>query len=437
MTFRILNILQDGTWLPMVHDINDFDNVFTVITGRNSSGKSRLLSKAINASIFKEENLHVKFSGWYSDRPEKAIAISTGKFDRFPTITRADKNNNFIGNYSYHGVKNSGNPFNEIIKSFLLTILDKNNEETNRVKSLDYLLKYLGFGSDIKVSLSLNINTGLMKEHRYEEFVKDMLKRTLRKNVAVSEKYQTLFHKNMWVSFAHEVRGKLNEIDLGHDAKKITIQLNYNELKFENFSKLDSIHFLLDWDLLQVSDISFNGLTEKKRLGLSTFSSGQQCMLLIILGVLSSIENNSLICIDEPEISLHPEWQLEFIKLLQDVFSSFSGCHFLIATHSPQIVSGLRDKNGYILSLEDKNLVQHDSFMKSADFQLAEVFQSPGFKNEYLIRTLLVIISKVSKDDVLNSSDLKNLRLANRLKEHLDERDPVMYLIKQANALVG
>ncbi|HCD3214700.1 TPA: hypothetical protein NBN04_002117, partial [Klebsiella pneumoniae] len=95
MTFRILNILQDGTWLPMVHDINDFDNVFTVITGRNSSGKSRLLSKAINASIFKEENLHVKFSGWYSDRPEKAIAISTGKFDRFPTITRADKNNNF------------------------------------------------------------------------------------------------------------------------------------------------------------------------------------------------------------------------------------------------------------------------------------------------------------------------------------------------------
>ncbi|EOB4238466.1 AAA family ATPase [Raoultella planticola] len=437
MTFRILNILQDGKWLPMIHDINDLENVFTVITGRNSSGKSRLLSKAINASIFREENSHVKFSGWYSDRPERVIAISTGKFDRFPTIMHAGKNNNFIGNYSYHGVKNPGNPFNEIIKSFLLTILDKNNEETNRVRSLDYLLKYLGFGTDINVSLSLNINTGLMKERRYEDFAKDMLKRTMRKNLAVSERYQKLFNTNMWVSFVHEVRGRLNDLDLGHDAKKITVQLNYNELKFESFSKLDSIHFLLDWDILQVSEISFNGLTEKKRLGLSTFSSGQQCMLLIILGILSSIQNNSLVCIDEPEISLHPEWQLEFIKLLQDVFSLFSGCHFLIATHSPQIVSGLRDRNGYILSLEDKQLFQHDSFMKSADFQLAEIFQSPGFKNEYLIRTLLVIISKVSKNDKLNSSDLKNLALANSLREHLDERDPVMYLIKQANALVG
>ncbi|ARA75356.1 ATP-binding protein [Pectobacterium brasiliense] len=437
MTFRISKIFQDGKWLPMFHANDDSGNIFTVITGRNSSGKSRLLSKAINASIFEEENSHVEFFDWISNRPKKVIAISTGKFDRFPTIIDANNNRNFIRNYSYHGVKNSGNPFNEIIKNFLLTILDVNNEETNRVRSLDHLLRYLGFGSDIRVSLSLNINTGLIKERRYEEFSHDMMKRTLRKNSPVSKRYQTFFDRSQWGSFAHEVRVKLHDLELGHDAKKITIPLNYNDLKFESFTKLQSIHFFLEWDLLQVSEIFFNGLTQKKRIGLSTFSSGQQCMLLIILGILSSIENNSLICIDEPEISLHPEWQLEFIKLLQDVFSSFIGCHFLIATHSPQIVSGLRDRNGYILSLEDKQLFQHDSFMKSADFQLAEIFQSPGFKNEYLIRTLLVIISKVAKNDELNSSDLKNLALANSLKEHLDERDPVMYLIKQANALVG
>lgn len=437
MTFRISKIFQDGKWLPMFLDNNDYGNIFTVITGRNSSGKSRLLSKAINASIFKEENSHVEFSHWICDRPQKVIAISTGKFDRFPTIIHANNNKNFIGNYSYHGVKNSGNPFNEIIKNFLLTILNVKNEETNRIRSLEYLLRYLGFGSDIRVSLSLNINTGLIKERKYEEFFHDMLKRSLRKNSSVSKKYQMLADQNQWVSFAHEVRIKLREVELGYDAKRITIPLNYNELKYEGFTKLECIHFLLEWDLLQVSEISFNGLLQKKRIGLSTFSSGQQCMLLIILGVLSSIENNSLICIDEPEISLHPEWQLEFIKLLQDVFSSFDGCHFLIATHSPQIVSGLRDRNGYVLSLEDKELLQHDSFMKSADFQLAEVFQSPGFKNEYLIRTLLVIISRISKGEELTSSDVKNLALANNLKDHLDERDPVTYLIKQVNALVG
>jgi hypothetical protein len=45
----------------------------------------------------------------------------------------------------------------------------------------------------------------------------------------------------------------------------------------------------------------------------------------------------------------------------------------------------IKGQNGYILSLEDKQLFQHDSFMKSADFQLAEVFQSPGFKMNILL----------------------------------------------------
>ena len=86
MTFRISKIFQDGKWLPMFLDNNDYGNIFTVITGRNSSGKSRLLSKAINASIFQEENSHVEFSHWIYDRPQKVIAISTGKFDRFQRL---------------------------------------------------------------------------------------------------------------------------------------------------------------------------------------------------------------------------------------------------------------------------------------------------------------------------------------------------------------
>lgn len=37
-------------------------------------------------------------------------------------------------------------------------------------------------------------------------------------------------------------------------------------------------------------------------------SSGEKHMIFAFTGVLSSIESKSIVLIDEPEISLHPEW---------------------------------------------------------------------------------------------------------------------------------
>ncbi|MBO2007151.1 ATP-binding protein [Serratia marcescens] len=67
---------------------------------------------------------------------------------------------------------------------------------------------------------------------------------------------------------------------------------------------------------------------EKSKISLFQTSSGQQCMILMMIGIVSSISDNSLVCIDEPEISLHPKWQLEFISILQRTFSDYRGCHF-------------------------------------------------------------------------------------------------------------
>ncbi|MFA0289575.1 AAA family ATPase, partial [Vibrio sp. 10N.222.45.F7] len=115
-------------------------------------------------------------------------------------------------------------------------------------------------------------------------------------------------------------------------------------------------------------------------------SSGEQCLAMMLLGIASQIENNSLICIDEPEISLHPEWQEEFIPLINDLFSLYSGCHFVIATHSPLLVSKLSSDNCFILNLDENMLIDSSkSTSYSSDYQLATLFKSPGFKNEYLV----------------------------------------------------
>lgn len=154
-------------------------------------------------------------------------------------------------------------------------------------------------------------------------------------------------------------------------------------------------------------------------------------MTLMMMGIASSISDGSLICIDEPEISLHPKWQLEYIDLLQNTFSDYKGCHFLIATHSPQIVSGLKSNNGYILSLENDELTTSvDNSFRSADYQLAEIFDTPGYRNEYITKLAINLFSKVKNNKFFDDSDVILIGRLKEFKKNITSTDPVYELIE-------
>lgn len=76
---------------------------------------------------------------------------------------------------------------------------------------------------------------------------------------------------------------------------------------------------------------------EGQPLSPAHLSSGEQHMLVLFSELLFRVEPNSLIMIDEPEISLHVTWQRQFLKDLQGV-TELAMFDALIATHSPQIV---------------------------------------------------------------------------------------------------
>jgi len=52
-----------------------------------------------------------------------------------------------------------------------------------------------------------------------------------------------------------------------------------------------------------------------------------------------------VILIDEPELHLHPEWQRKYIKVILDAFKYYVSkgfkFHFIIATHSPYILTDI------------------------------------------------------------------------------------------------
>lgn len=123
----------------------------------------------------------------------------------------------------------------------------------------------------------------------------------------------------------------------------------------------------------QVSNLSHSTLVENNNRGtsfkmddvdssfeLKNLSTGLKSFIILKQLIENgSIENRGLVIIDEPEVHLHPEWQLlyaELIVLLQKEFN----LHFLINTHSPYFLRslevfaarhGIGDRCRYYLSL--------------------------------------------------------------------------------------
>ncbi|MBF0566513.1 MAG: AAA family ATPase [Nitrospirae bacterium] len=74
-----------------------------------------------------------------------------------------------------------------------------------------------------------------------------------------------------------------------------------------------------------------------KPLSAINLSSGEQHELVLFYELLFKVSPNSLILIDEPELSLHVAWQIKFLRDLDEVIK-LSPFDVLIATHSPDII---------------------------------------------------------------------------------------------------
>lgn len=86
-------------------------------------------------------------------------------------------------------------------------------------------------------------------------------------------------------------------------------------------------------------DTGFNFVSTKngQPIDLNKLSSGEQHMLILFYQLLFKYSSQTLLLIDEPEISLHISWQKRFIEDLQQILK-LNSMEILIATHSPSII---------------------------------------------------------------------------------------------------
>ena len=67
-------------------------------------------------------------------------------------------------------------------------------------------------------------------------------------------------------------------------------------------------------------------------------SSGEQHEIVMLYDLIFNTSNDTLILIDEPELSLHIEWQINYVDELLDIIKN-AGFYSVLATHSPQIIN--------------------------------------------------------------------------------------------------
>lgn len=79
-------------------------------------------------------------------------------------------------------------------------------------------------------------------------------------------------------------------------------------------------------------------LEDGSDINLNALSSGEQNEIIMLYHLIFDVKDNTVLLIDEPEISLHVAWQLEFLDDIEKILEE-KKIQVIIATHSPQIIN--------------------------------------------------------------------------------------------------
>lgn len=207
--------------------------------------------------------------------------------------------------------------FIDIISHILLEIKDKKIEIN--IKSNDEIM--------------INSYISLVKELVYidDPFILDDLNAKVFKFI---NPYNSLDHRHNLLLKLGENGNKENEFSV---LDEISVNKKLDKI-------MNAINDVCDGDLLSNDEHSiyvYKTNKLKEALDISNLSTGMKNFVIIrTLLKNGSINDNGIIVLDEPEIHLHPEWQLKFAEIIVLIQKEF-GANILLNTHSPYFLNAI------------------------------------------------------------------------------------------------
>jgi predicted ATP-binding protein involved in virulence len=156
-------------------------------------------------------------------------------------------------------------------------------------------------------------------------------------------------------------------------------------------------------------------------------SSGELNLLSGFLGLAAFLEDGCVVLIDEPENSLHPAWQLRYVEMLEAVLLQHRGCHYVIATHAPLVVSGVADRRATVLRLDQMPIEMAAEAVADAspDATLLNAFRVVTAGNNFLRQTVLEALTLIETGEQQSERAIDIAAFLASVHEQIPESDPI------------
>ena len=222
---------------------------------------------------------------------------------------------------------------------------------------------------------------------------------------------------------------------------RVVKKIKYNIISETSFQQLKSEFILLEHlrqlGILTAPDVQLNRSGD---YSLQESSSGEYHFFSSMVGLMATIKSNSLIFIDEPEVSLHPNWQMQYLTFLRKLFpgKEFSSSHLMVATHSHFLISDLDGQNSKIIGLRRNreisvvNLPENvDTYGWSAEDVLFNIFNVTSTRNRYISAAISELLDDLSKGSLtsVNLLDKNKYEMLINLRDNLKSVDPLKEVV--------
>jgi ABC-type transport system involved in cytochrome c biogenesis ATPase subunit len=441
-------------------------NRVTVLTGPNGSGKTEVLTTIANVfhGRFHERDVRPACVAWdrdgfaaqttYKSREvtgtPRVVAQTFSPFSRFPgplhrhgetelaSVLRSkeSRGDEYIGIGFDHGAHVKMEDFSRlIVENGLLKL----SEEPKAARAVLNVLRELEFKEGMLLQYRANRRLdelasvshvpGAM-EQAFQRFASTGVLDVQERRINTGGRWSSITLSNeLRLRDVHEVaeyvRGAL-ELIRGHldlERSRGNKASAYRFRTFEEFGMVGDFSVLQAFSVLRrLGLLTLIGcrLTPigGKEVDVASASSGQQQLLCSFFGLAAALEDEAVVLIDEPELSLHPRWQMNFLRHLESVLEPFRGCHVIVATHSPLIAQSAIEHNAQIVHLakEAVGLPQSRNGDKlSVEEALISIFETPVHNSLHVSNQIFELVSKAEA-----GSHLEKLTAKTQLEAYLD-----------------
>ena len=327
-----------------------------VLAGVNGSGKTTILESI--KDFFYNTNINY-------DEPEKSNVNLDIFFEEFEKNNIEEAEKNCKDKYE-HKLQD----FFRALKSYEYSRKNNNEYYDNLIaKRFENPPKIIYVPAENKFEEIQTYSTTLSREYKFINIINSNVIRDIPSYIATRRNHLATIEEDLTMK---EITNKVvNEINSIFDILEL-------DVKLKGFSKDE-----------KTMPIFENSAGEE--FNINDLSSGEKQLFLRTLSIKMLEPKNSIILIDEPELSLHPKWQQRIIEVYKKIGENNQ---IIIATHSPHILGSVSNENIFILYRDEKGKIE----AKTGD----ELYSSYGQPVDRVLKDIMGLESvrtpKIEKD---------------------------------------